>query len=132
VSVHARRAEQAADVAQAFGAAALPLPPAPGSWDLLVNCTPLGGANRRHESPMAGAPLDGRAVYDLTYGDGDSALIADARRSGCLVLDGLPMLIAQAERQFEWWTGQRPARGVMKTAALQALGRTATTHEARA
>jgi shikimate dehydrogenase len=132
VSVHARRAEQAADVAQAFGAAALPLPPAPGSWDLLVNCTPLGGANRRHESPMAGAPLDGRVVYDLTYGDGDSALIADARAAGCLVLDGLPMLIAQAERQFEWWTGQRPATGVMKAAALRALGRTATTHEATA
>jgi len=132
VTVHARRAEQAAQVAGAFGAAAASLPPAAGSWDLLVNCTPLGGANRRQESPMAGEPLGGRAVYDLTYGDGDSALIADARRAGCVVLDGLPMLIAQAERQFEWWTGQRPSPGVMRAAALQALGRTATTDEAKA
>jgi 3-dehydroquinate dehydratase / shikimate dehydrogenase len=132
VTVHARRAEQAADVAKAFGATAAALPPAPGSWDLLVNCTPLGGANRRHESPMAGVPLDGRAVYDLTYGDGDSALIADARRAGCVVLDGLPMLIAQAERQFEWWTGQRPAGGVMQKAAFTALGRSMTTTPARA
>ena len=132
VSVHARRPDQAAEVAQAFGASAAPLPPAAGSWDLLVNCTPLGGANRRHESPMAGAPLDGRAVYDLTYGDGDSALIADARRAGCVVLDGLPMLIAQAERQFKWWTGQRPVPGVMQAAAFNALGRTATTTEATA
>ncbi|HET9272059.1 MAG TPA: type I 3-dehydroquinate dehydratase, partial [Vicinamibacterales bacterium] len=62
VTVHARRADQAAEVAGAFGAAAAPLPPAPGSWDLLVNCTPLGGANRRHESPRDGALLDGRAV----------------------------------------------------------------------
>jgi 3-dehydroquinate dehydratase / shikimate dehydrogenase len=126
VSVHARRPDQAAEVARAFGASAAPLPPAAASWDLLVNCTPLGGANRRQESPMAGEPLDGRAVYDLTYGDGDSALIADARRAGCVVLDGLPMLIAQAERQFEWWTGQRPVPGVMQAAALNALGRTAT------
>jgi 3-dehydroquinate dehydratase / shikimate dehydrogenase len=132
VTVHARRAEQAADVARAFGAEPAALPPLPGSWDLLVNCTPLGGANRRHESPMAGAPLDGRAVYDLTYGDGESALIADARRAGCVVLDGLPMLIAQAERQFEWWTGQRPAPGVMQAAAFGALGRTTTTTEATA
>jgi 3-dehydroquinate dehydratase/shikimate dehydrogenase len=132
VTVHARRAEQAADVARAFGAEPAALPPSPGSWDLLVNCTPLGGANRRHESPMAGEPLDGRAVYDLTYGDGDSALVADARRAGCVVLDGLPMLIAQAERQFEWWTGQRPAPGVMQAAALGALGRTTTTTEATA
>jgi shikimate 5-dehydrogenase len=108
------------------------MPPAAGSWDLLVNCTPLGSANRRQESPMAGEPLGGRAVYDLTYGDGDSALIADARRAGCAVLDGLPMLIAQAERQFEWWTGQRPSPGIMRAAALQALGRTATTDEAKA
>jgi len=90
-----------------------------------VNCTPLGGANRRDESPMAGEPLDGRVVYDLTYGAGDSALVAAARRAGCAVLDGLPMLIAQAERQFGWWTGQRPEPGVMRKAALNALGRTA-------
>jgi len=127
VSIHARRPEQAAGVAKAFGVATASLPPAPGTWDLLVNCTPLGGANRRDESPMAGEPLDGRVVYDLTYGDGDSALVADARRAGCVVLDGLPMLISQAERQFEWWTGQRPARGVMQAAANQALGRTTTT-----
>ena len=125
VTVHARRVAQAAEVATAFGAAAASMPPARGSWDLLVNCTPLGGGNRRQESPMAGEPLDGRAVYDLTYGDGDSALIADARRAGCVVLDGLPMLIAQAERQFGWWTGQRPEPGVMRKAALNALGRTA-------
>jgi 3-dehydroquinate dehydratase/shikimate dehydrogenase len=132
VRVHARRPEQAADVAGAFGVLPASLPPAAGSWDLLVNCTPLGGANRRQESPMAGERLDGRAVYDLTYGDGDSALVADARRAGCAVLDGLPMLIVQAERQFEWWTGQRPGPGVMQAAALQALGRTATTDEAKA
>jgi 3-dehydroquinate dehydratase/shikimate dehydrogenase len=44
VSVCARRAEQADEVARALGARTAPWPPAPGSWDLLVNCTPLGGA----------------------------------------------------------------------------------------
>jgi len=123
VTVCARRPEQAAAVAAVAGASAASWPPAPGTWDLLVNCTPLGGAGRRAESPMSGVPLDGRAVYDLTYGEGESALVADARRAGCDVLDGLPMLIAQAERQFEWWTGQRPGPGVMRAAAYAALGR---------
>ena len=123
VTVCARRADQAVAVAGTAGACAAPWPPAPGSWDLLVNCTPLGGAGRRGESPMTGTALDGRLVYDLTYGEGDSALIADARRAGCDVLDGLPMLIAQAERQFEWWTGQGPRPGVMRSAAHAALGR---------
>jgi len=30
------------------------------------------------------------------------------------VLDGLPMLLAQAERQFAWWTGRPVPGGVME------------------
>lgn len=112
VTVHARRQEQAQDLA-ALGATPAAMPPPPGSWDLLVNATPLGGAALREESPLPGGPFDGRVVYDLTYGAGESRLLRDARAAGCQVLDGRPMLVAQAERQFEWWTGQRPAPGVM-------------------
>jgi shikimate 5-dehydrogenase len=63
--------------------------------------------------------LTGRMVYDLTYSARESLLLRDARAQGCRTLDGLPMLIAQAERQFEWWTGQRPTPGVMRAAAEQ-------------
>jgi 3-dehydroquinate dehydratase/shikimate dehydrogenase len=118
VTVHARRQEQAADVAAALGAQAGPWPPADRSWDLLVNCTPLGSPAASVASPLPEGRLDGRVVYDLTYGPEPSPLTREARRAGCVTLDGLPMLIAQAERQFEWWTGQRAPAGVMK-AALQ-------------
>ncbi|HEY5616913.1 MAG TPA: type I 3-dehydroquinate dehydratase [Vicinamibacterales bacterium] len=37
-------------------------------------------------------------------------------------LEGLSMLVAQAERQFEWWTGQRPPAGVMNAAAFAETG----------
>ena len=60
--------------------------------------------------------MSGPLVYDLTYGPGPSALLRDAKAAGSLTIDGLPMLIAQAERQFEWWTGQRPKPGVMADA----------------
>ena len=116
VTVYARRLEQAQEVA-VLGATAALLPPPAGSWDVLVNTTPLGGAVSRDESPLAGGPFSGRLVYDLTYGPGASRLVTEARAAGCLALDGLPMLIAQAERQFEWWTGQRPVAGVMAAAA---------------
>jgi 3-dehydroquinate dehydratase/shikimate dehydrogenase len=123
VTVHARRIEQATEVTGSLGAAARTWPPAAGSWDLLVNCTPLGGGARRDESPLPDGPFDGgRLVYDLTYGPGESALLRDARAAGLLTLDGLPMLIAQAERQFEWWTGSRPLAGVMRAAADRRLG----------
>lgn len=116
VSVHARRSEQARELAQALGARAGEWPPAARSWDLLVNCTPLGGVGASETSPVARDLLTGRFVYDLTYGATESALLRDARAMGCQTVDGLPMLIAQAERQFEWWTGQKPAPGVMAEA----------------
>jgi len=47
VTVHARRQEQALDVAARCGANAGAWPPPGGSWDLLVNCTPLGGPSTR-------------------------------------------------------------------------------------
>jgi shikimate 5-dehydrogenase len=117
VAVHARRPEQAHEVTMSLGAAIGDWPVPAGAWDVLVNCTPLGGATLRDESPMADQPLTGRLVYDLTYGPGESALLRDARQAGCAVIDGLPMLVAQAERQFAWWTGQPPAAGVMREAA---------------
>ncbi|HEY1303705.1 MAG TPA: type I 3-dehydroquinate dehydratase [Vicinamibacterales bacterium] len=117
VCVHARRPEQAQSLARDLGVSAGGWPPAPGSWDLLVNCTPLGGAVSRDSSPLPRDLMTGRFVYDLTYGPGESALLRDARGAGCQTLDGLPMLVAQAERQFEWWTGQRPIPGVMAEAA---------------
>ena len=110
-------------MAAGVGADAGAWPPPARSWDLLVNCTPLGGAAARGETPLPGGPFDGRLVYDLTYGDSETPLVRDARTAGCLAVDGLPMLIAQAERQFEWWTGQKAPDGVMKAAAQKRSGR---------
>jgi shikimate dehydrogenase len=124
VRVHARRIEQADYVALALGARTGPWPPDDGSWDLLVNCTPLGSPSLPAVSPLPEGHLEGRVVYDLTYGAEPSPLIREARRAGCIALDGLPMLIAQAERQFEWWTGSAPPPGVMKAAVFAQTGRT--------
>jgi 3-dehydroquinate dehydratase/shikimate dehydrogenase len=131
VTVHARRREQALEVAASGNAEAGSWPPAAGSWDLLVNCTPLGGPNARAETALPGGPFNGTLVYDLTYGDRETPLLREAREAGCLTLDGLPMLIAQAERQFEWWTGQRPQPGVMKSAVQKRMERDSRFDEPR-
>lgn len=130
VTVHARRPERARVLADAHEVPVGSWPVPTGGWDVLVNCTPLGGAGLRDQSPVPadalqaeGAPAANheRVVYDLTYGPGDSRLIADAREAGFMTLDGLPMLVAQAERQFEWWTGRHPPQGLMREAALARL-----------
>ena len=123
VTIAARRPEQAQAVAALTGAAVSPWPPDPASWDLLVNATPVG------TSPNAGAsPLPdgyrfhgGGLVYDLVYNPPQTKLLADAARAGCRTIGGLDMLVAQAQAQFEWWTGQRPADRVMRDAALARL-----------
>jgi shikimate 5-dehydrogenase len=93
------------------------------SWDVLVNCTPLGGAGSPDASPLPDGRFDGRIVYDLTYGPTESPLVRDAHSAGCIVIDGLSMLVAQAERQFEWWTRRSVASGLMRAAAERELAR---------
>ncbi|MGH9383662.1 MAG: type I 3-dehydroquinate dehydratase [Vicinamibacterales bacterium] len=122
VTLCARRAAQARDVAAFTGASVEPWPPAPGSWDLLVNATPVGTAPRVDDSPLPDDfSFDGRLVYDLVYNPPRTRLLRDAARAGCATLGGLEMLVAQAQAQLEWWTGQRPDADVMRAAALNRL-----------
>ncbi len=122
VTIAARRADQALEVAALTGATAGEWPPPPGSWDVLVNATPVGTRPAVDESPVPpGFALDGRLVYDLVYNPPVTRLLADAARAGCRTVGGLDMLVAQAQAQFEWWTDRRAADRVMRDAALARL-----------
>ncbi len=123
VTISARRPEQARSIAALTGAAIGEWPPPPGTWDLLVNTTPLGTKPNTDQSPLpADFPLDGRLVYDLVYNPARTRLLRDAEKAGCGTIGGLDMLVAQAQAQFEWWTEQRPADRVMRDAAVARLG----------
>jgi shikimate 5-dehydrogenase len=119
VAFAARRREAAQDVASFIGSEVAEWPPRAGSWDLLVNATPAGSR------ALPGLPceltLDGRIVYDLVYDPAPTALMRAAAAQGCTVLGGLAMLVAQAEHQFEIWTGQRPPEGLFIDAATAAI-----------
>jgi shikimate 5-dehydrogenase len=126
VTVRARRPERAAEVATvAPGTVAAPLPPEPGSWDLLVNTTPLGTWPDIARTPLPDGPFDGRVVYDLVYNPRQTRLMADAARAGCETIGGLDMLVAQAVRQFGWWTGRTPSTERFRQAAEYDLARQA-------
>lgn len=119
VAVAARRADAAARVADALGATTTSWPPPPGQWDLLVNATPLG-SRALPGTPFDG-PFDGRLVYDLVYDPDPTPLMQAAADAGLETIGGLAMLVAQAERQFEIWTGQRPPAGLFTEAAASAI-----------
>jgi 3-dehydroquinate dehydratase/shikimate dehydrogenase len=123
VTIAARRPEQAKSVAALTGAAVSSWPPHPATWDLLVNATPVGTAPHSDESPLPSGYLfhSDAIVYDLVYNPPLTRLISEASRAGCRTIGGLDMLVAQAQAQFEWWTGQRPADRVMRDAAMARL-----------
>jgi 3-dehydroquinate dehydratase/shikimate dehydrogenase len=116
VTICARRPDAARVIAELVGGSVGTFPPRSGSWDILVNATSEGGGPAG-VNPIANAALDGEIVFDLVYEPAQTPLLADARRAGCLTIGGLEMLIAQAERQFELWTGQRPPAGLFRAAA---------------
>jgi shikimate 5-dehydrogenase len=119
--VHARDRQQAAAVALATGSEVGPWPPAANTWDLLVNCTPVGMHPRTNATPIDASLLSGRCVYDLVYNPPVTRLLREAALAGCQTIGGLEMLVAQAIEQFRWWTGVRPSAGVMREAALRRL-----------
>jgi 3-dehydroquinate dehydratase / shikimate dehydrogenase len=139
VTVHARNTAAGAEVAalangsvRAWGGPSDSLglegPDNQGAqWDLLVNTTPIGTFPAVTDTPvesLARVPagqLKGRVAYDLVYNPRPTRLLRDAAEAGCATLDGLDMLVEQAARQFEWWTGRKPSTEVMRAAAERRL-----------
>ena len=121
VTLHARTVAKAREVASALAVTVGPWPPEAGSWDLLVNCTPVGMYPATGETPIAADLLTGRIVYDLVYNPIETRLLREAAQAGCETIGGLDMLVAQAREQSQWWTGSLPAAEVMRRAATRRL-----------
>jgi len=75
--------------------------------ELIVNATSVGMGESVKVSPIPVDILTRRhVIVDLTYGPEQTALIRGARSVGCICLDGLEMLVQQAARSYELWTGR--------------------------
>lgn len=92
----------------------------PAAAELWVNATPLGmkGFPRRSPAPR-GMPAP-RLAFDLVYGR-KTPFLREAKRLGARTLDGTSMLVFQALRAWELWTGRltgrerkRLYRGIMR------------------
>jgi 3-dehydroquinate dehydratase/shikimate dehydrogenase len=116
VEVSARDAEKAAALAAEFGAAATSFPPH-GSAALIVNATSAG--TKGSASPIPARAVTATIAYDLVYNPQNTAFLSDARAAGARTIGGLAMLVAQARRQFEWWTGVSVPPEVFEQAARE-------------
>ncbi|MFA0752809.1 MAG: hypothetical protein IMHGJWDQ_000571 [Candidatus Fervidibacter sp.] len=66
---------------------------------LLVNATSIGMHPNEHETPVPAEALHrDLTVFDIVYNPVQTRLLREARRKGCKVIDGVPMLVYTNER----------------------------------
>jgi len=109
----------AAAVALGGGVAAIGDIESAAESDLVVNATPVGMGDREVGVSVVAADLlgPGQFINDLVYHPAHTPLLLAAADRGATALNGLSMLVHQAARQFELWTGQ-PAPLVAMRAAV--------------
>jgi shikimate dehydrogenase len=106
-----RSAEKAQTLADEFGVAALP-------WSvrnnllaeatLLINTTSLGMEGQPELSIDVSLLPESAAVHDIVYAPLETELLKNARARGLKTVDGLGMLLYQAQKAFELWHGVLP------------------------
>ncbi|HYJ92956.1 MAG TPA: shikimate dehydrogenase [Pyrinomonadaceae bacterium] len=93
------------------------------TFDIVVNATPIGTRGERENNTIAAARhlQNVKLVYDLVYNPAETRLLRESRLAGTDTLNGFEMLIAQATKQFEIWTGKPAPIDEMVTAARKRL-----------
>ena len=93
---------------------------------IVVNATPVGmkgfAADEKPLSDRVISELDkSTLVYDIVYNPLTTELLKSAQKAGLRTVEGLDMLLYQAQRAIQIWTGKTPDVKEMKIAALRAL-----------
>lgn len=94
------------------------------SYDLVVNATSVGMGEIAAKSPVPEEAMrPGLVVMDIVYKPIETALVRAANRRGARVIHGGRMLLHQAARQFELYTGERAPLDVMDAALREQITR---------
>ena len=93
---------------------------------IVVNATPVGMKGyMADQMPIERTDLDKlnpqTIVYDIVYNPSKTIFLQEAQKRGLKTIGGLDMLIYQAERAIQIWTGKSPDTKLMKIAALETL-----------
>jgi shikimate dehydrogenase len=116
VTVAGRDMAQRAELAREFRCSAMGLEEvAGGTWDVIVQCTPLGS----HASPGqtavdARALKPGTVVVDAVYRPARTPLLVEAERAGAIGVPGAEWFVRQAALQFELFTQHRCDEAAMR------------------
>lgn len=83
-------------------------------FDLVINCTPLGMKGFPDELPISPAIFHQQQfVMDAVYNPPRTRFLIEAEKRGASTINGESMLVHQALKAFEIWTGKAPPAEVM-------------------
>jgi 3-dehydroquinate dehydratase/shikimate dehydrogenase len=88
---------------------------AKGQYDVLVHATPVGMSPKSNDCLFPDR-VPAHLVLDMVYNPHETVLLKCAAAQGATVIHGSEMLLEQAARQFEIWTGESAPRAVMAAA----------------
>ncbi len=92
--------------------------------DILVNTTPVGMAPNVNAMPVRRRDLRPEmVVMDIVYNPLRTRLLREARKIGCVTVDGVSMFVNQGALQFRLWTQLPAPVDVMREVVIKALGR---------
>ena len=88
---------------------------------LVINATSLG-LRENDPSPLAMDGLSSNTkVYDMIYNPPETALIREGVKAGMAAGNGLSMLVHQAAKALEIWTGEPVSSRIMLASARRAM-----------
>lgn len=95
-------------------------------YSIIVNATPIGMKGfMADEMPLEIKDFDSikpdTIIYDIVYNPIETILLKEAKKHNLRTIEGLDMLVFQAQRAIEIWTGKSPDSNIMKIAALREL-----------
>lgn len=124
VTIASRRPEQAKELAEAAGCTTVEWSERhTRTFDVVVNCTPLGMyPDRMEQTPFHGGSFkEGMVVFDTVYNPEKTMFLKEAAERNCKTVSGMEMFVGQAEAQFKLFTGQEPPEGLMLSLVREEL-----------
>jgi len=121
IRLFVRQREKGSELCRQFKNKNLPIPLSTHTLDdhtaqhncrLLINATPIGtkGLDTAPDGCMipsgSGVIHSGQIVFDMVYNPMETQLLRLAKAAGAIAIPGIEMLIGQASRSFEIWTGK--------------------------
>lgn len=121
ITLTGRNIESARKLARTCHAEAVPLDEVSQfHYNVLLHATPVGMAPDV-KGTLFPRRIPADLVFDMVYNPRETALMKRAKAQGCKLIYGSEMLLEQALRQFEIWTGETAPRAPMAKALEDSL-----------